>query len=180
MGTVANLINERGNQLFKTQLRSRRRLHSWSLLFLCEKGLNLLLSLSVFFILGRFLNYWHRFLRSPIAGMNFNRWHRFVLLWFIFSSHLRYVSLSFLFCNPISISAKKIKTLLFAVLNVNRWWGCHCLLPWFCLCMIWCLLPWFFCQYHYQVHSAVITVLCAYCIVLNLLMSIAFGSFKYD
>jgi len=36
--------------------RSRWRLDYWSLLFLCEKGLNLLLSLSVFFILGRWNN----------------------------------------------------------------------------------------------------------------------------
>ena len=32
--------------------RSKRRLDYWSLLFLCEKGLNLLLSLFIFFILG--------------------------------------------------------------------------------------------------------------------------------
>jgi hypothetical protein len=44
--------------VFETQLRSSERLT----IDLCEKGLNLLLSLSVFFILGRFL----------ISGINFN------------------------------------------------------------------------------------------------------------
>jgi len=101
-------------------------------LFLCEKGLNLLLSLSVFFILGRFLNYWHRFLRSAIAGINFNSLAS-IRCSLIHSqpSHLRYVSLarflhqflSFLFCKPISTSAKKINSVVF---NVNRWWTLEC------------------------------------------------------
>jgi hypothetical protein len=90
---------------------------------------------SLFFVVFSFLNYWHRFLRSPIAGINFNSLAS-IHYSLIHSqpSHLMYVSLarflhqfmSFFFYNSISTSAKKMRTLLFAVFNVNRWWTLEC------------------------------------------------------
>jgi hypothetical protein len=163
LGTDENLINERRNQfeLTKQKLRSRGAEDVLTLDHCCLCAKKVWISffhslfslfLAVFWIASTQPNRWHQF--QSLASIRYSLIHSQ-------PNHfnLRYVSLSFIFCSPISISAKK--TILFAVLNVNRWWGCHCLLPWWTLecrylCMIWCLLPWFFCQYHYQVHSAVI------------------------
>jgi hypothetical protein len=116
---------------------SRGRLDHWSLLFLCEKGLNLLLSLSVFFILRRFLisellapipsqpNCWHQFQFAGIDSLfvdSFTAQSPHVC----FSSPISASIYVFFFYNSISTSAKKMRTLLFAVFNVNRWWTLEC------------------------------------------------------
>jgi hypothetical protein len=100
---------------------------------------------------------------APIPSQP-NRWHQFQLLALIRCSlihsqlnHLRYVSLSFLFYSLILISTKK-KTMLFAVLNVNRWWGCHCLLPWWTLacCYHDSVCVWFDANYHDSFANSII------------------------
>ena len=123
-------------------------------------------------------------LLAPIPSQP-NCWHQFQSLTSIRCSlihsqpsHLRFVSLgwflnqflSFLFCSSISTSAKKMKTLLFAVFNVNRWWTLEC-------CYRDSVCVWFDAYYHDSFDA--VTVLpwfgsyklavwwCLYCVELN-------------
>jgi len=174
LGTDENLINERRNQfeLTKQKLRRRGAEDILTLDHCCFSAKKVWISffhslfslfLAVFWIVGT-----DSFAAQSLASICCSLIHSQLN-----HLNLKYVSLFFSFLQPDFNFCEKPKTILFAVLNFNRWWGCHCLLPWWTLeChylrMIWCLLPWFFCQYHYQMHSAVtLEINCApilYCV----------------
>ena len=166
MRTVANLINERGNQLFETQLRNRGVEDVLTLDRYCFSAKKVWISffhslfslfLTVFWITGTDSFAAQLLASISIAGID-------SLFFDSFAAQSPQVCFSvFSFLQPDFNFCEKKKTILFVydlmMIGLSLFitmMNSRMSLPWFCLCMIWCLLSWFFCQYHYQVHSVVI------------------------